>query len=151
MNAHLTPITAVHIDVMHGLHNACFETPWTKDIFQTTFESPLGLFGLMAYNQDTPCGFIWGRCLYEELEILTLCVHPNYQGQRLGKQLLNEMLHMFPTAKVFLEVAVDNHPALHVYKSLGFIETGKRKNYYTRPDNATVDASVMTLDRKILS
>ena len=44
---------------------------------------------------------------------------------------------------MFLEVGVDNPSALHLYGILGFVEVGRRKNYYRRANRELVDALVM--------
>ena len=44
---------------------------------------------------------------------------------------------------LFLEVGVDNEPAIALYEGLGFERVGRRAGYYTRADGEIVDAIVM--------
>ena len=48
-------------------------------------------------------------------------------------------------ARLVLEVATDNAPALALYRRRGFVRIGVRKAYYKRPDGA-IDAEIMALD-----
>src|SRR5450830_1875528 len=46
---------------------------------------------------------------------------------------------------LLLEVRVSNLRALHVYKRYGFVEIGRRKNYYPVDQHTREDAIVMSL------
>jgi [SSU ribosomal protein S18P]-alanine acetyltransferase (EC 2.3.1.128) len=58
---------------------------------------------------------------------------PRLSGQGLGKYLLwgllQEAVHRQAEWAV-LEVRQSNHRALHLYSYFGFVEVGRRKNYY---------------------
>lgn len=78
-------------------------------------------------------------------EIMTLAVHPNYQNQGIGNQLLTALIddaRNQGAERVLLEVRVDNDPALHLYQTHGFTQMGLRKRYY-QPDG--IDAYTMSL------
>jgi ribosomal-protein-alanine N-acetyltransferase len=45
--------------------------------------------------------------------------------------------------EVTLEVRASNHPALALYRSLGFVETGRRPRYYVDP---VEDAVLLSLE-----
>jgi LmbE family N-acetylglucosaminyl deacetylase/ribosomal protein S18 acetylase RimI-like enzyme len=62
-----------------------------------------------------------------EARILSLAVHPDYQGQGLGKRLLAaglDYLRSQGVPAVRLEVRPDNGPAKHLYLEAGFQEVG---------------------------
>jgi ribosomal-protein-alanine N-acetyltransferase len=52
---------------------------------------------------------------------------------------------------MFLEVAVDNAPALALYRRAGFVRAGLRKDYYDRGAAGSADAAAMRLDLPPLS
>ncbi len=68
-----------------------------------------------------------------EAHILNICVHPDYQGQGLGRKLLEHLLELVLDHNVdmmFLEVRPTNFAAIKLYLDVGFDEIGMRRNYY---------------------
>ena len=66
-----------------------------------------------------------------EYEIHTVGVDPDFQGQGIGRRMMNDLLEFAgPDGVVFLEVRTDNVPAIALYESLGFERMGVRKRYY---------------------
>lgn len=95
----------------------------------------------IAYDGETPAGFILCQALPGETEILTFCVAPSKRRQKIGEALLGCVLEAAAAKKapIFLEVAADNNAARKLYERLGFAVTGSRANYYKR-GAVTVDA-----------
>ncbi|MDT0323834.1 ribosomal protein S18-alanine N-acetyltransferase, partial [Streptomyces millisiae] len=62
--------------------------------------------------------------------IHTIGVDPEFQGQGIGRRLLDDLLHFASGGTVFLEVRTDNEPAIALYESVGFVNIGLRKRYY---------------------
>lgn len=88
-------------------------------------------------------GFALGRAIAGEAELLTLAVAPAARGQGHGRSILTafEAQALAQEAEMaFLEVAADNAPAIALYQSAGYRESGLRKGYYTTPDGAKIDA-----------
>ena len=71
-----------------------------------------------------------GRTPPFEYEIHTIGVDPAYQGQGIGRELLDRLLTIADGGTVFLEVRTDNEPAIGLYESVGFVKMGVRKRYY---------------------
>ena len=93
-------------------------------------------------------GMLLLRFAADEGEVLNLAVIPEARGQGLGRALLVGGIALtqdLGIARLFLEVAIDNAPALALYRSYGFEEVGRRNRYYRRPDGSRVDAILMTL------
>ena len=65
-----------------------------------------------------------------EYEVHTVGVDPAYQGQGIGRQLLDSLLEYADSGAVYLEVRTDNTPAIALYRGAGFVEVGLRKRYY---------------------
>ena len=80
-----------------------------------------------------------------EAHVMNLCVAPEWQGQGLGREMLE---HLLETAQregvstVFLEVRPSNTRALALYRKLGFVEIGVRKDYYPA-EHGREDAIIM--------
>ena len=82
----------------------------------------------------------------DEMEILTICVLPEFRRQHVAHDLLQELFRYAKTHKIkqiFLEVAEDNPAAQKLYKGVGFIQTGRREGYYARKEGS-VDALCLT-------
>jgi ribosomal-protein-alanine N-acetyltransferase len=65
-----------------------------------------------------------------EYEVHTIGVDPAYQGQGIGRRLLNELLDFADCGVVYLEVRTDNEAAIALYRSVGFDQIGLRRRYY---------------------
>jgi ribosomal-protein-alanine N-acetyltransferase len=92
-------------------------------------------------------GFICGRRMAVEAEILNLAVKPEYRRQGLGQALVHVVLQRFccdGVLQVFLEVRESNHGAISFYRRLGFRETGRREAYYSDPPEAALVLALST-------
>lgn len=108
-------------------------TPWSLKSYGESFANPkhniLGIF--TAKNK------LFGGCVYcivlDECEILQLIVAAEFQSQGYASRILE---HVFSELKakfvkeIFLEVMVDNIPAIQLYQKNGFNIISKRKDYY---------------------
>jgi [ribosomal protein S18]-alanine N-acetyltransferase len=71
-----------------------------------------------------------GRKRPYEYEIHTIGVDPTYQGQGIGRHMMEELLAYASGGTIFLEVRTDNEAAISLYESLGFVNVGLRRRYY---------------------
>jgi ribosomal-protein-alanine N-acetyltransferase len=71
-----------------------------------------------------------GRKPPYEYEVHTIGVDKRYQGQGIGRVLLDRLLDIADGGTVFLEVRTDNVAAISLYESVGFTAVGLRKRYY---------------------
>lgn len=78
--------------------------------------------------------------LYDEIHIGTIALESIYRNLGYGKKLLGQILKIADEKNldVTLEVRVKNANAIHLYKKLGFVEEGIRKNYYGRGKDALI-------------
>ena len=94
-------------------------------------------------------GFISLQCAADEAEILNIATVPAARGKGLARALLAEgerLCQESGARRMFLEVAVDNDPALRLYQGAGYAEVGGRKAYYKRPDGSWADALILAKD-----
>lgn len=125
-----------------ALHRSAFATSrgWSAKEFHDLLTSPL------CFAVTRPQGFAVGRVVAGEAELLTIATHPDSQGQGIGRACLATFeaeAAQRGAASAFLEVGADNPAAIHLYRSAGWHETGRRKGYYTRSDGGVVDALLM--------
>jgi [ribosomal protein S18]-alanine N-acetyltransferase len=71
-----------------------------------------------------------GRTPPYEYEVHTIGVDTAYQGQGIGRRLLDELLGFADAGTVYLEVRTDNEAAIGLYHSVGFTQIGLRRRYY---------------------
>ncbi|MGR3662100.1 MAG: ribosomal protein S18-alanine N-acetyltransferase [Paracoccaceae bacterium] len=122
-----------------ALHAKCFTSPrpWAEAAFAAYLVDPLIVF------QGDAFGFALGRVVVDEAELLTIAVDPKQRRAGTGSRLLGDFLKesQIRGAKTcFLEVAATNSPAIALYKTSGFEESGRRPGYYRQSDGTTVDA-----------
>jgi ribosomal-protein-alanine N-acetyltransferase len=89
-------------------------------------------------------GFGVASLLESLAELEMIAVAPERRRQGLARRLFAALaaeLRPAQAAELILEVRASNHPALELYRSLGFVETGRRPRYYHDP---VEDAVLMT-------
>ncbi|MDE0779780.1 MAG: GNAT family N-acetyltransferase [Alphaproteobacteria bacterium] len=125
-----------------ALHLACFEplpeTPWSEMAMLAVLRMP-GVHGVVASLDDgVPAGFMLGREMVDEAEILTMCVMPRFRRDGLAQALLQWFFDQVPNAtRIVLEVVVNNEPAISLYESAGFRRVGLRLDYYGHGETRT--------------
>ena len=90
-------------------------------------------------------GYLLAMMIDDEAEILSIGVTPDRQRQGVGNRLLQHFFEHGTSknmARVVLEVAEDNVPALGLYRDFGFAAFGRRKGYY-KQGNQKIDAIMM--------
>jgi len=133
-------------DALAALHARCFQTPspWNASDFARFAADPL-VFLLV----EGDAGFLLGRAVAGEAELLTVAVAPEARRRGTGRTLLARFLYQARVRgadRAFLEVSARNAPAIALYESVGFERAGLRRNYYLAPDGARIDALVMARD-----
>lgn len=128
---------------MAAMHQASFPTrPWKPKEFAELMESNGVFWGVDQEKR----GFIMARKAGDHAEILTLVVAPEHRRQGIARDLVTKVITSCPklaATHLFLEVAEDNVAASGLYEDLGFMEVGRRTNYYSRGEAPPVDAVVM--------
>lgn len=96
--------------------------------------------------QADPAGFVLGRLVADEAELLTLAVHPDARRQGLGRGLVVALAQALADRggrRLLLEVAADNGAAIALYDRLGFARIGRRPGYYLAAGGGRCDALLM--------
>jgi len=130
-------------EALAALHGACFATPrpWSAAEFAALLTAP----GVFLHGDSR--GFVLGRAVAGEAELLTLAVAPEARRQGLGRALLVAFEAEARQARAetaFLEVAAANVAARALYAGAGWAEAGRRRGYYRLPGGGADDAVVMT-------
>lgn len=124
------------------LHGAAFvmPRPWSGAEIADLLASPL------VFVLHEPQGFLMGRVVAGEAELLTVAVDPAAQGRGIGGRLVQGFVaeaERRGADSAFLEVAETNAAAIAVYARAGFVQAGRRRGYYHDTAGRVIDALVM--------
>ena len=128
---------------------AAIEPVWSVASIAELLAGP-GCLALVAEAADdgAPVGFALIRAVAGEAELLSIGVLPELRHRGLGRALVQAAAARcadLGAAALHLEVADNNHPALGLYRSLGFVETGRRPAYYAAGAGPRRDALLLVL------
>lgn len=104
---------------------------------------------LSSERQKEIVGYAGHWMMAGEMHISMIAVHPDVQGQGLGELLLVHQLVQACEKEailVTLEVRELNTRAQRLYQKLGFVEVGRRKNYYKDTKEAAILMTLEPLD-----
>ena len=142
----IRPMEIMDIKAVMKVERAAYEFPWTPNIFRDCLR--VGYYCCVLDDNGEVIGHAIMSYAVGECHILNLCVHPDYQGQGLGRKLIMHMLDVGRRngARVaFLEVRLSNASAYNLYQNLGFAEVGIRKDYYPA-EGGREDAMILAYD-----
>jgi ribosomal-protein-alanine N-acetyltransferase len=91
-------------------------------------------------------GYFLVMQVVDEAHLLNVAVAEEWQGQGLGRFLLNQSVACargLGMESMLLEVRPSNVRALGIYERYGFEQIGRRKGYYPAADQQREDAIVM--------
>ena len=132
----MTPFEMAKLHLLSG----SLTRPWSESEYKIFLSTDTIRF---FYVEN---GFLVGRLIGPDAEILNVIVHPKYR--RLGKA--RYLIDKFEkeakeegSSKCFLEVAESNSRANKLYQSLNYLSVGKRKNYYEFVDGRKDNASIL--------
>ena len=135
--------------LLAALHAKCFAETWSAEWIASLLAQP-GAFACLA-EDDT--GFILVRAAGDEAEVLTLAVEPAARRRGIGSALMgaaSSRAAELGARRLFLEVGSVNYAAVAMYRRLGFVEVGRRKDYYTTQDGGREDALVLSVEIPLL-
>ncbi len=114
----------------------CF--PEKSREYAESYFSDLEQYKFITYSASKSEEEIYAFVIYRmiscsEAEIIDIGVVPDKRSQGFGAKILNEMefkLKKQNVKKIHLEFREDNFPAEKLYRKLGYIKVGERKDYY---------------------
>lgn len=136
----LRPASPADIPALAMLERSVFTDPWTAD----QLREALGWSGAVAFvdeDEDGIIGYVLGRVVVDQAEILSIATVARRRRQRIGRGLLDEVLAAMVArgaTAVWLEVRQSNASARAMYESAGFFAAGLRRGYYRQPPEDAV-------------
>ena len=134
-------LAAEHISDVALIEKLCFSEPWSEESLGLLLRD--GNFGVVCVNDGRAVAYGGMTCCLDEGAVTNIAVHPELRRKGLGRQIVRAMLREAEKRgikTVFLEVRESNSAARTLYASEGFLEIGRRKNFYRAP---TEDAIAM--------
>ena len=132
-----------HIEQLEQIEQACFSMPWTREQLESQLPDSCHVF-IAAESGEAVLGYVGMMYIIDEGYISNVAIAPEYRRQGIADALIDELMGRAAAlnlAFVTLEARQSNSPAIALYKKLGFVPVGVRKNYYELPKE---DAVLMT-------
>ena len=85
-------------------------------------------------NSGRILGFSLSRIIAGEAELLLVAVDRQWRRRGIGRLLVEKVAsdaRLQGATALFLEVRENNNAARNLYRMLGFVDVGRRANYYT--------------------
>lgn len=93
----------------------------------------------VAVSSGRVVGFLVARATApDEREILNIAVESTLRRSGIGRILMETVLAEARGTAWYLEVRESNEAAINLYKTLGFLPSGRRENYYHEPVEAAI-------------
>jgi ribosomal-protein-alanine N-acetyltransferase len=138
--AHVRPMTPADATAVARIAEASPEAAtWAAHSYAKLEEK--GCAGWVIGAAGELAGFLVGRRVGDEAEILNLAVAPEARRRGHATVLLQEALRQFAgqgVRKVFLEVRESNQAAIGFYSKRGFRVAGRREAYYQTPPESAL-------------
>ena len=131
----IVKMTQAHTEQVAHLESICFSDPWSLNSIVHELTNPLSLW-LVAVDGDTVAGYVGSQSVLGESDMMNLAVDPQYRRTGLGEQLVQHLVSHLRNAGnhcLTLEVRASNDPAIALYTKTGFVQVGRRPNYYRNP------------------
>lgn len=117
-----------------------FSEPWSAQAFLDTIKQQNRFYFVVVEDEMVKgyCG-MWN--VAGEGQITHVAVDRIYRRRGVAKAMMTEMIETGISNGITaftLEVRVSNHPAIELYKSLGFEQAGIRRGFYDLPKEDAV-------------
>lgn len=123
------------IDAVTAIEQEIFSKPWSRKSFQDAIQSEYTIY-LAAEEAAEITGYCGIWLSGETGDLCNMAIVPSCRRRGIGRKLLAEAIRLSTergAEEIFLEVRESNHPAIALYKNLGFQKIGIRKGYYRVP------------------
>ena len=140
---HIDRVRPEDLAAIVEIERGSFSDPWSERAFRDVLDHPRIYFAsaregyeLRRGDDGAVAGYVVAWFAAGEGEIANLAVSPALRGRGIGAALLDAALgaaREAGTSEMYLEVRSSNVRARQLYDSRGFVEIGRRRNYYRRP------------------
>lgn len=146
----IEPMRTSDLDEVMEIELYSFPTPWSREVYRYDIErNPRARFYCARLKESGKVvGYIGSWFVADECHVGTIATAKEHRGKGIAKQLLAYTASIASSEGIsymILEVRINNIPAINLYKSLGFIQAGIRKGYYSD----TGEDAILFVHRKL--
>ncbi len=148
MEYKIEKMTKAQVPQIAALEKVCFSDPWSENSVASELDNPLSLW-LAATQGEKVLGYVGSQSVLGEADMMNLAVDPAARRLGLGRAIVEALVAELRDNEVHsltLEVRASNLPAQRLYESLGFLQVGRRPNYYLEPKE---DALILRKEWKL--
>jgi ribosomal-protein-alanine N-acetyltransferase len=131
---------------MQKLARDCeFAPHWNEAAWHSVLQPSANRVNILAELEGRLAGFVVLQAIADSTEIESICVAAEVRRRGIARMLSERAIAWARTrgaVALQLEVRVSNAAAIALYRSLGFHEQGRRKSYYSQPNE---DAVLMSM------
>ena len=98
-------------------------------------DNPLSCW-LVAVSGEQVVGYVGSQTVLDGSDMMNIAVSPDFRRKGIAESLIEALISFLRergSRCLILEVRASNVPAIALYEKLGFLEIGRRRNYYRNP------------------
>lgn len=117
------------------LEKVCFSDPWSEKSIISELDNPLSCW-LVAVSGEQVVGYVGSQTVLDGSDMMNIAVSPDFRRKGFAESLIEALISFLRergSRCLILEVRASNVPAIALYEKLGFLEIGRRRNYYRNP------------------
>ncbi len=136
MQISIRDMTIEDVEAVHKISVECFGSQsFSKGGIAYELTSPIAIT-LVAFDGDTPMGFVNAKTILGECYINNIGVTSSYRRRGIAKLLLDRLIlisKLNNNQLITLEVRRSNHKAIALYEGYNFVLMGSRGGFYSDP------------------
>ena len=128
-------LTYQDIEMVSAMEREFFSTPWSEASIAHYMETGNTIFVVARHGEET-IGYAAVFCILDEGNLISIGVHGNYRKMGIATELLDivyDMAHERGVTSINLEVRTGTEAAIALYEKEGFVQNGRRKDFYRKP------------------
>ena len=143
MNFKLVPMDRSNVADVEAIERECFAQPWSADMLAQELYNDSASYILAVAEDGTALGYAGLTVVLDEGSIDKVAVKGKYRRMGVADALVDAFVRFGRAHLAFLtlEVRASNDKAISLYLKNGFVQEGRRKDYYKDPGE---DAIIMT-------
>ena len=143
MDFRLLPMDRSTVPDVAAIERECFSQPWSEDMLTEELYNDNASFIVAVADDGTVLGYAGLTVVLDEGYINNVAVKSQYRRMGVADALLGTFIRFAEEHLAFLtlEVRASNDKAISLYTKNGFVQEGRRKDYYKDPKE---DAIIMT-------